>query len=64
MFAVEIDGTSHQFDEIAVKYETRQNKLESLGIHFLRFNDKDVKKNPWCYHALENKIEQLRSKKL
>ena len=62
MFAVEIDGISHQFDEIAVKDNDRQKKLENLGIHFLRFNDKDVKKNmTMVLHALENKIGELQN---
>ncbi len=43
MLAIEIDGESHND-----KYEhdvERQGVLESLGIRFLRFDDKDVKKN-------------------
>ena len=38
---IEIDGESHQFkgEEDVV----RQKKLESLGFHFLRFKDKDIK---------------------
>ena len=43
MLAIEIDGDSHIGKE---KYdEVRQNKLEGLGIKFLRFADLDVKKN-------------------
>ncbi len=39
--AIEIDGTSHAFKE---KYDNkRQNRLESLGVQFLRFDDLDVK---------------------
>lgn len=41
--AIEIDGDSHDY-----KYEEdviRQKKLESLGVHFLRFLDMDVKKD-------------------
>ncbi len=41
MLAIEIDGESHikknEEDQI------RQQRLESLGIHFLRFSDHDVK---------------------
>jgi very-short-patch-repair endonuclease len=38
---IEVDGKSHQFkgEEDVV----RQKKLESLGFHFLRFKDKDIK---------------------
>jgi very-short-patch-repair endonuclease len=41
--AIEIDGDSHDY-----KYKEdiiRQKKLESLGVHFLRFLDMDVKKD-------------------
>jgi len=41
--AIEIDGNSHdyKFDEDVI----RQKKLESLGVHFLRFLDIEVKKD-------------------
>ncbi len=41
--AIEVDGISHEGKE---EYdENRQKKLESLGVHFLRFLDSDVKTN-------------------
>ncbi len=43
MLAIEIDGNTHNY-----KIEediTRQKRLESLGIRFLRFTDRDVKQN-------------------
>ena len=43
MLAIEIDGDTHTY-----RYdydEERQNSLEKLGIHFLRFDDLEVKKN-------------------
>ncbi len=43
MLAIEIDGDSH-----AKKMEDdqlRQKRLESLGVRFLRFYDRDVKQN-------------------
>ena len=40
MFAIEIDGVSHIGKEM---YDTeRQNRLEKLGVRFLRFKDDDV----------------------
>jgi very-short-patch-repair endonuclease len=40
MLAVEIDGVSHIGKEL---YDTkRQNRLEILGVRFLRFKDEDV----------------------
>lgn len=45
MLAIEIDGDSHNSAE-AVKYDLkRQKALELEGVHFLRFDDLDVKKN-------------------
>ena len=43
--AIEIDGTSHDGDEQFKLDNERQNTLELLGVHFLRFDDKDVKRN-------------------
>ena len=41
--AIEIDGDSHEYK---VGYDKmRQKELEAYGIHFLRFDDLDVKKN-------------------
>ena len=43
MLAIEIEGDSH---DSKVEYDkNRQTKLESLGLHFLRFSDLDVKSN-------------------
>ncbi|XWN37335.1 MAG: endonuclease domain-containing protein [Balneola sp.] len=42
--AIEIDGSSHDYK---VQYDQkRQEKLEELGITFLRFSEKDTKENP------------------
>jgi very-short-patch-repair endonuclease len=53
--AIEIDGCSH--DE---KFEydlKRQEKLESLGVGFLRFNDMDVKRDMYkVIRAIEDRI--------
>ena len=43
MLAIEINGSSH--NEKIEYDEQRQNKLESLGIKFLSFQDKDVRFN-------------------
>lgn len=39
--AIEIDGDSHVFKEN--KDKERQERLENLGVQFLRFDDLDVK---------------------
>jgi very-short-patch-repair endonuclease len=43
--AIEIDGSSHDGDEAQAKDQIRQERLESLGVRFLRFADADVKRN-------------------
>lgn len=40
---VEIDGSSHYSEEAYQKDLRRQNELESIGLKFLRFEDRDVK---------------------
>ncbi len=39
---VEIDGYSHQFEEIYEKDIVRQKELEGLGYHILRFSDEEI----------------------
>ena len=61
MLAIEIDGNSHHFEDVAVNDVERQDKLEKLGVNFIRFDDKEVKRNmSMVLLALENKIEQLK----
>jgi len=41
--AIEIDGLTHNYNYDADG--ERQRKLEDLGVHFLRFQEKDVRSN-------------------
>ena len=41
---IEIDGASHDFEEIMVKDIERQRILEELGLKFLRFSEIDVRR--------------------
>jgi very-short-patch-repair endonuclease len=43
MLAIEIDGMSHNHEEAFIKDETRQKRLEDLGVIFLRFTETEVK---------------------
>ncbi|MCF6153734.1 MAG: endonuclease domain-containing protein [Candidatus Brocadia sp.] len=43
--AIELDGYTHTFEEIAEKDAVKQGKLKELGITVLRFCDEDVMKN-------------------
>lgn len=45
MLAIEVDGISHDFDEVIDNDEIRQKKLENMGVHILRFDDREVKKD-------------------
>jgi very-short-patch-repair endonuclease len=43
--AIEIDGSSHDGEEAKINDDIKQERLESLGVRFLRFTDIDVKRN-------------------
>ena len=43
--AIELDGYTHTFEEIAEKDAVKQDKLKEFGITVLRFCDEDVMKN-------------------
>jgi len=60
MLAIEIDGISHNHEEAFVKDEIRQNRLESLGVTFIRFTETDVKYDMQnVIRALEGKIIEI-----
>jgi len=42
--AIEVDGASHEINGAFEKDEIRQERLENLGVNFLRFDDEDVKR--------------------
>ncbi len=39
---IELDGYSHQFNEILMKNQNKQDQLERLGLNVLRFDDDEV----------------------
>ena len=43
--AIEIDGSSHNHPEMSKIDIRRQQKLEKLGVNFLRFGEAEVRKN-------------------
>jgi very-short-patch-repair endonuclease len=53
--AIEIDGSSHDGEAAKINDDIRQERLESLGVRFLRFTDADVKRN---MEMVLNSIEQ------
>ncbi|WP_258099063.1 endonuclease domain-containing protein [Marinoscillum pacificum] len=42
---IELDGYTHQFEEVIAKDKIKQDELESLGLTVLRFTDEDVMKD-------------------
>ena len=45
MIVIEIDGYSHNFEEVVDKDETKQYNLENVGFTVLRYNDEDILEN-------------------
>lgn len=43
--AIEVDGSVHDTPEAQLRDKERQTRLESLGVHFLRFLDNAVKQD-------------------
>ncbi len=55
---IEIDGESHTHDDAPEKDLERQQRLEALGVKFIRFEDLDIKKNlNWVMNELLYWIE-------
>ena len=50
---IELDGESHQFEEIKRKDIRKQKKLESLGLTVLRFKDEIV------FDSIEHVLEEI-----
>jgi very-short-patch-repair endonuclease len=62
--SIEIDGSSHDGEAAKINDDSRQKRLESLGVRFLRFTDADVKKWWWirlppARYANEQWIDEL-----
>lgn len=59
--AVEVDGGIHFEEGQQEKDKKRQERIESFGVVFIRFNDLDVKNNlNWVLEELRETIEQLK----
>jgi len=53
---IEVDGSSHDNDDAIEKDTKRQHDLETIGLSFLRFDDREVKKD------IENVIREIKAK--
>jgi very-short-patch-repair endonuclease len=61
---IEVDGYSHQLEEVYEKDLERQNKLEEAGFTVLRFKDADVLKNiKHVRTVISNTMEELEKEK-
>jgi len=45
LLAIEVDGQSHDNPDVAVNDLKRQNEIEDEGVQFLRFDEKEIRKN-------------------
>ena len=59
MLIIEVDGITHQWEEVIKNDEIRQKALEAAGFTVLRFTDDEVLKDiQSVYSYLENWIEK------
>src|ERR1700761_3328418 len=60
MLVIEIDGISHNNEDVFVKDEIRQQKLEGFGLRFIRFSEGEMKYDMTnVIRALEAKIIEI-----
>ena len=43
--AIEVDGSTHRHPEVSAEDLERQSEIEKLGVRFLRFEDRRIKKD-------------------
>ncbi len=53
MLAIELDGYTHQLEEIIEKDERKEKRLNELGVYVLRFKDEEV------YNDVENVLGEI-----
>jgi very-short-patch-repair endonuclease len=59
--AIEVDGSIHFEDGQEEKDIKRQKRLESLGVHMIRFSDLDVQHNlSWVLDEIRVKVLELK----
>ena len=60
MLAIEVDGYSHQFEEVYDKDVRKTQRLKELGVTVLRFTDNEVLKEMFSVMlAIENYITEF-----
>lgn len=53
MLAIELDGYTHQFQDVIEKDELKEKRLNELGVAVLRFQDEEV------YNDVENVVREI-----
>jgi very-short-patch-repair endonuclease len=56
MLIIEIDGITHDAEEVVIKDRQRENDLKEAGFKIVRFTDEEVLKN---LAGVVNKLEML-----
>lgn len=63
LFAIELDGLSHQFEDVYEKDKLKQSFFESVGVELIRFNDSEVMYDiDNVLRAIANRIELIAEK--
>ena len=58
--AIEVDGKYHYEDDQPKKDKIRQERLESLGVRFIRIDDLDIKKNiKWVVNEIALTVQEM-----
>ena len=53
LLVIEVDGGVHKHPEVSINDLERQKQIESYGIHFLRFDNKEIK------HDISSVLESI-----
>ena len=63
LLIIEVDGISHQFNEVEINDFKRQQKLEQAGFTVLRFQDSEILNNIGdVIYSIENWVNQNKRK--
>ncbi|VAX30102.1 hypothetical protein MNBD_NITROSPIRAE03-507 [hydrothermal vent metagenome] len=59
MLAIEVDGYTHTFEEVADRDERKEKRLQELGVRIIRFKDEDVMNNlEGVMKEIENRVKK------
>jgi len=60
MLGIELDGYSHHFEEVLVKDERKEKRMNELGIKVIRFEDEEVMRDiDNVIRSIEGYIEEF-----